>query len=86
MCSKKLSFFGSVLKHDMTSFKFSICHLELNDAKLSSLVQFENEMLSRRALKLNKRQRPVFQLFQNIVTCRIGSHCSLIIQGLQNGR
>ena len=49
----------SVIEHRMTSLSFQTA-VEKNKAKLSSFVQFENEMVSYRALLLNKAQLPTF--------------------------
>ena len=49
----------SVIVHGMTSLSFQTA-LQKNEAKLSSFVQFENEMASYRALLLNKAQLLVF--------------------------
>ena len=43
----------------MTSLSFQTA-VEKNEAKLSSFVQFENEMAPYRALLLNKAQLPMF--------------------------
>ena len=53
----------SVIEHGMTSLSFQTA-AEKNEAKLSSFVQFENEMTSYRALKLNKAQLPMFNCFR----------------------
>ena len=42
----------SVVGHGMTSLSFQTA-VQRNEAKLSSFVQFENEMASHRALRLN---------------------------------
>ena len=46
------------MEHSMTSLSFQTA-VQKNEAKLSSFVQFENEMASYRAL-LNKAQLPMF--------------------------
>ena len=43
----------------MTSLSFQT-EVQMNEAKLSSFVQFENEMASYRALSLNKAQLSMF--------------------------
>ena len=43
----------------MTSLSFQTA-IQKNEAKLSSFVQFENEMASYRALLMNKAQLPMF--------------------------
>ena len=49
----------SVIEHSMTSLSFQTV-VQKNEAKLSSFVQFENEMALYRALLLNKAQLPMF--------------------------
>ena len=49
----------SVIEHDMTSLSFQTA-LQKNEAKLSSFVEFGNEMASYRVLLLNKAQLPMF--------------------------
>ena len=49
----------SVIEHGMTSLSFQTA-VQKNEAKLSSFVQFENEMASYRALLLNRTQLPMF--------------------------
>ena len=53
----------SVIEHGMTSLSFQTA-VQKNEAKLSSFVQFENEMTSYRALKLNNAQLPMFYCFR----------------------
>ena len=49
----------SVIEHGMTSLSLQTA-IKKNKAKLSSFVQFGNEMKSYRALSLNKAQLPMF--------------------------
>ena len=49
----------SVIEHSMTSLSFQTA-IQKNEAKLSSFVQFENKMVSYRALSLNKGQLSLF--------------------------
>ena len=49
----------SVIEHGMTSLSFQTA-LQKNEAKLSSFVQFENEIASYLALLLNKSQLRMF--------------------------
>ena len=49
----------SAIEHGMTSLTFQSA-VQKNETKLSSFVQFENEMASYRALLLNKAQLPMF--------------------------
>ena len=49
----------SVIEHGMTSLSFQTA-VQKKEAKLSSFVEFENEMASYRALLLNKAQLPMF--------------------------
>ena len=49
----------SVTEHGMTSLSFQTA-VQKNELKLSSFVQFENEMASYCVLKLNKAQLPMF--------------------------
>ena len=48
----------SVIEHGMTSLILQTA-VQKNEAKLSSFVQFENEMTSYRVLQLNKAQLPM---------------------------
>ena len=49
----------SVIEHGWHHLSFQTA-VQKNEAKLSSFVQFENEMVSYRALWLNKKQLPMF--------------------------
>ena len=49
----------SVIEHGVTSLIFQTA-VQKNEVKLSSFVQFENEMESYRALLLSKAQLPMF--------------------------
>ena len=53
----------SVIGHGMTSLSFQTA-VQRNEAKLSSFVQFENEMASHRALRLNQARLPMFNSFR----------------------
>ena len=52
----------SVIEHRMTSLSFQTT-IQATEGKLSSFVQFENEMASYCALQLKKEQLPIFELF-----------------------
>ena len=49
----------SVIEHGMMSLSFQTV-VQKSEAKLSSFVEFENEMASYRALLLNKARLPMF--------------------------
>ena len=49
----------SVIEHDVMSLSFQTS-IQKNEEKLTSYVQFENEMTSYRALSLNKAQLSMF--------------------------
>ena len=49
----------SVIEHSITSLSFQTV-VQKNGAKLSSFVQFKNEMASYSPLQLNKAQLPMF--------------------------
>ena len=48
-----------VIEHGMMSLSFQTA-IQKNEGRLSSSVQFENEIASYRALYLNKAQLPMF--------------------------
>ena len=54
----------SVIEHGMSSLSFQTA-VQKNEAKLSSSVQFEKEMVSCCALKLRKAQRPTLTVLEH---------------------
>ena len=61
-CFKKSRLFqgpGSVIEHDMASLNFQTA-MQNKEAKLTSVVRFENEIVSYHALQLNRAKRSIF--------------------------